>query len=84
MPDQVWVPGGQFFMGSDEHYPDEGPERRVEVDGFHIDMTPVTNADFAQFVAETGHVTIAEIAPEAADYPGADTDDLVPGPWSSR
>ena len=67
----VWVPGGRFTMGSDEHYPEEKPARQVEVDGFHIDRTMVTNREFARFVEATGHVTLAEIAPKAEDYPGA-------------
>ncbi len=77
--EQVWVPGGEFSMGSDHHYPDEGPVRRVTVDGFAIDVTLVTNAEFSRFVDETGHVTLAEIAPKAEDYPGAQPEDLVPG-----
>lgn len=64
------VPGGTFLMGSDRFYPEEAPRRPVRVGGFHIDVTPVTNAQFARFVAETGHVTLAEIAPDPADYPG--------------
>jgi formylglycine-generating enzyme required for sulfatase activity len=36
-----------------------------------MDMTPVANAEFRRFVKETGHVTFAEIAPDAKDYPGA-------------
>jgi formylglycine-generating enzyme required for sulfatase activity len=58
-------------MGSDHHYPEEAPAHSVSVDGFWIDRTPVTNADFLQFVRATGHVTFAEIAPDAADYAGA-------------
>jgi sulfatase modifying factor 1 len=64
--------GGTFWMGSSDHYPEEGPARRVHVDPFEIDAAPVTNRDFAAFVAETGHVTLAEQAPDAALYPGAD------------
>lgn len=79
MNDQIWIPGGEFLMGSDRHYPDEGPTRRVSVEGFWIDPSPVTNADYARFVEDTGHVTFAEIAPEAEDYPGARPEDLVPG-----
>jgi formylglycine-generating enzyme len=79
MSDLVWIPGGEFLMGSDRHYPDEGPARRVGVDGFWIEAKTVTNDDFARFVAETGHVTVAEVAPEAEDYPGARAEDLVPG-----
>ena len=66
-------------MGSDRHYPDEGPVRKVDVAGFHIDPAPVTNAEYAKFVAATGHVTVAEVAPKAEDYPGAIAEDLVPG-----
>ncbi|MEH3107527.1 MAG: formylglycine-generating enzyme family protein [Sphingomonas fennica] len=64
------IPGGTFAMGSDRFYPEEAPVRRVRVDPFQIDATPVTNRDFARFVAATGHVTLAEIAPNPADYPG--------------
>ncbi|WP_132386393.1 formylglycine-generating enzyme family protein [Novosphingobium sp. PhB165] len=67
----VFVSGGTFWMGSDEHYPEEAPAHPVIVDGFWIDATPVTNRDFAAFVDATGYVTTAEIAPNAADYPGA-------------
>ncbi len=67
----VFVPGGTFAMGSDRHYPEEAPAHRVTVDGFWIDATPVTNAQFRRFVDETGYVTFAEIAPRAEDYPGA-------------
>src|SRR5262249_34872379 len=66
----VWIPGGAFTMGSDRHYPEERPAHRVAVDGFWIDPHPVTNAEFAAFVAATGHVTVAELAPRAEDYPG--------------
>jgi formylglycine-generating enzyme required for sulfatase activity len=67
----VWIPGGVFTMGSDRHYPEERPSRRVAVDGFWIERHPVTNLQFAEFVEATGHVTTAEIAPKASDYPGA-------------
>src|SRR3546814_19965390 len=57
-------------MGSEHFYPEEAPLRQVRVDGFWIDAAPVTNSDFARFVAETGHVTAAEIAPDPRAYPG--------------
>jgi formylglycine-generating enzyme len=66
-------------MGSQEFYPEERPVRRVECDGFWIDEHPVTVAEFARFVKATGHVTTAERPPEAADYPDADPDVVVPG-----
>jgi formylglycine-generating enzyme len=69
--EMVFVPGGEFAMGSDHHYAEEKPSHRVKVDGFWIDTTPVTNAEFRRFVKETGHVTFAEIPPNPKDYPGA-------------
>jgi formylglycine-generating enzyme len=74
----VWVPGGEFQMGSDHHYPEEAPAHRVRVDGFWIDHHTVTNREFARFVARTGHVTLAERAPDPKDYPGARKELLVP------
>ncbi|MDQ7744150.1 formylglycine-generating enzyme family protein [Hydrogenophaga pseudoflava] len=64
------VPGGVFTMGSDNFYPEERPSRRVSVDAFLMDETPVTNAAFAAFVAATGHVTVAEKPLPLEDYPG--------------
>lgn len=66
----VLIPAGIFTMGSDSFYPEEAPLRRVSVDAFWIDETPVTNRQFAQFVEATGHITTAEIAPKIEDYPG--------------
>jgi len=66
----IRIPGGSFAMGSEKFYPEEAPVRMVSVDPFWIDETPVTNAQFATFVAATGHVTFAEIAPDPKDYPG--------------
>ena len=43
-PDMVWVPGGTFLMGSDQHYAEEAPAHPVTVDGFWSDPHPVTNA----------------------------------------
>lgn len=65
-----FVPGGEFTMGSERFYPEERPRRRVRVDPFWIDETPVTNAQFAAFVAATGYRTFAEVPPDPADYPG--------------
>jgi formylglycine-generating enzyme required for sulfatase activity len=74
----VQVPGGTFLMGSDHHYPEEAPAHSVTVEGFRIDRHPVTNREFARFVAKTRYVTLAERAPDPADYPGAQPDLLVP------
>jgi len=69
--DMICIPGGTFRMGSDRHYPEEAPVHSVAVDDFWIDAAPVTNAQFRAFVAATGYVTWAEIAPDPKDYPGA-------------
>jgi len=74
----AWIPGGRFLMGSDRHYPEEAPQRAVEVSGFRIDRSHVTNAAFAAFVAATGHVTLAERPPDPADWPGAPPEALRP------
>ena len=75
----ISLPAGQFWMGSDAHYPEEAPARLVEVAAFRLDATPVTNAQFAQFVADTGYVSFAERAPNAEDYPGILPDMLEAG-----
>jgi formylglycine-generating enzyme required for sulfatase activity len=58
----VWIPGGEFAMGTDDRlaWPDERPAHRVRVDGFWMDATDVTNAQFRAFVEATGHITTAE------------------------
>jgi formylglycine-generating enzyme required for sulfatase activity len=66
-------------MGSDGHYPEEAPAHRVAVDGFWIDRFAVTNREFAAFVERTGFVTVAERPLDAADFPGAPAENLVPG-----
>ena len=61
-PGMAWVPGGEFLMGSDdpEAAPAERPAHRVRVDGFWMDATEVTNAQFRGFVEATGYATTAE------------------------
>jgi formylglycine-generating enzyme required for sulfatase activity len=75
----VWIPGGTFRMGSDRHYPEEAPVHCATVDAFRIDRTPVTNRQFRQFIEATGYVTVAELAPDPKDYPGALPHMLKPG-----
>jgi formylglycine-generating enzyme required for sulfatase activity len=76
----VWIPGGQFWMGSDDsHMPDTKPWHRVYVDGYWIDRTEVTNEQFARFVTATGYVTVAERKPRAEDYPAAPPENLIAG-----
>ena len=60
----VWIPGGEFRMGGEHPLarPDERPIHRVRVDGFWMDRTEVTNAQFAAFAQATGYRTVAERA----------------------
>ena len=76
-PRMVWVPGGRFTMGEDARYPEEGPPREVEVEGFWMSRTEVTNAEFTKFVAATGYRTEAERDPPA--IPGAPPEMLEAG-----
>ena len=85
----VWVPGGEFSMGSEDPrgamcggpdaMQDARPVHRVSVDGFFMDATEVTNREFERFVRATGYITVAERVPRAEDFPGAPPEALVPG-----
>jgi sulfatase modifying factor 1 len=75
----IWIPGGNFIMGSNKFYHEERPARRETVDGFWIDSQPVTNAEFRAFVLATRYLTTSERAPDPAMYPDADPSLLVPG-----
>ncbi|HEX5046160.1 MAG TPA: formylglycine-generating enzyme family protein, partial [Gammaproteobacteria bacterium] len=74
----VWIPGGEFTMGSDSHYPEEAPAHRVSVSGFFMEKHTVTNKAFRRFVDATGYVTLAEKPANAENYPGASPEMLVP------
>ncbi len=85
----IWIPGGEFSMGANEPpdmhevgmqaTEDSRPIHRVYVDGFFIDRTVVTNAQFAAFVKATGYITLAERAPLAKDFPTAPPENLIAG-----
>lgn len=85
----VWIPGGEFSMGcadprgqpfgGPDPMRDARPIHRVHVDGFWMDRTEVTNARFSEFVTATGYVTVAERPPRPEDFPGAPSENLVPG-----
>ena len=70
-PDLVWIPAQTTKLGSDRHYPEEGPTRAVSVDGFWMEAHQVTNTQFAEFVDATGYLTVAERPLNAEDYPAA-------------
>jgi len=64
-PEMVWIPGGEFTMGSDADLarPEEKPAHRVRVRAFWMDEHEVTNAQFRSFVEATNYVTTAERVP---------------------
>ena len=70
----IGLSGGSFLMGSEDPlaYPDggEGPVREVSVDGFAIAATTVTVAEYAAFVAATGHRTDAETHGDSLVFTG--------------
>ena len=90
-PGMVWIPGGTFRMGEPEmsasmagmttmnNFADAKPVHLVQVNGFFMDRTLVTNAQFARFVQATGYVTVAEKKPDPALFPGVPADKLIPG-----
>ncbi|MBP1222770.1 formylglycine-generating enzyme family protein [Flavobacterium sp. 1355] len=85
----VWIPGGEFSMGSnveDESLcsikgitKDAAPIHRVYVDGYFMDETEVTNEQYAAFVKATGYITVAEQKPTKEEFPTAADEDLIAG-----
>lgn len=85
----VWIPGGEFSMGSnveDESLcslkgvtKDAAPIHRVYVDGYWMDKTEVTNEQFEKFVKATGYLTVAEQKPTKEEFPTANEEDLITG-----
>jgi len=85
----VWIPGGEFSMGCADPrgLPNGGPDpmadarpiHRVRLDGYWMDAHPVTNGQFAAFVAATGYRTVAERPLRPEDFPGAAPENLVAG-----
>ncbi|QDU82307.1 Serine/threonine-protein kinase pkn1 [Polystyrenella longa] len=79
-PGMVWIPGGEFTMGiEDRRFRDTTPLHKVKVDGFWIDKTEVTNAQFKEFVDATDYVTVAERKPTQEEFPGAPPENLFAG-----
>jgi formylglycine-generating enzyme len=76
----IWIPPGKFSMGSPyTPFADARPIHTVELDGFWMDRTHVTNQQFAEFVQATGYVTVAERKPDPKEIPDAMPEKLVPG-----
>ena len=66
-------------MGSQRFYPDEGPVHDMQVEPFAIEQHPVTNAQFSEFVSDTGYVTVAERPLDQALFPELAPEELEAG-----
>jgi gamma-glutamyl hercynylcysteine S-oxide synthase len=58
LPAEVLIPGGPFTMGTDTEpwaLDNERPAHEVDVAAFYLDTTPVTNAAYAEFIADGGY-----------------------------
>lgn len=77
--DLITISGGSFSMGSTAFYPEEAPVVEPSVPDFLIGRAPVTNSQFARFVADTGYVTIAERPLDPRDFGGTAPPDASPG-----
>jgi sulfatase modifying factor 1 len=75
----VELPGGSVTMGSTRFYPEEAPLRAERVGAFALERHPVTTAQYAAFVADTGYLTVAERPLDPRLYPGVPERDLQPG-----
>ena len=62
----AWIAGGEYSMGASdgEGSPDESPVHTVQLNGFWMDSTEVTNRQFRKFVEATHYVSTAEKAPD--------------------
>ena len=74
----VTIPAGDYQVGSDRFYPEESPVRQVSIDSFEIDLAPVTNAEFQQFVDATGYQTVSERPPDPTLYPDLPPEEQIP------
>jgi formylglycine-generating enzyme required for sulfatase activity len=72
------IPSGETTMGSagefetqygTKRFPEESPMRKIQVTGFWIDESEVTNDQFAAFIKATGYVSYAEREAKIEDFP---------------
>lgn len=54
-PNTTYIEGGEFILGSDSGNEDETPQQEAFIGSFNIDVYPVTNAEYKEFVDATGH-----------------------------
>lgn len=72
--EMILIPEGQFIMGSNKRFPDEGPMHIVYIDKFYLDKFEITNVQYLRFAQETGrrlpdHLRSGVIPPGREDHP---------------
>lgn len=77
----VYVPEGEFTMGSNNGNSDEKPEHQVILDAFWIDQTEVTNGMFSKFVEETNYQTDVEKAGWSYVFNGSEWEKIYGASW---
>jgi serine/threonine-protein kinase len=79
--EMVFVPAGEFVMGSEDLGDDERPVHQVHLDSFWIDRYEVTNERFARFVATTGYQTEAETRGWGWVWKGSEWEEVEGADW---
>ena len=81
LPAPIKLDGGTVFIGSNNAYPEERPERTVKLESFQIDAVEITNKQFSDFIEETGYITDAEKRQPGFDVPGGAVFSLTTAKW---
>ena len=81
----VYVPGGEFVMGSPDSDPDahadEKPQHTVSVDGFWIGQTEVTNEQYRRFIDDYGYTRSEYWSLESWRWRQRQAVDMTPAYW---
>jgi formylglycine-generating enzyme required for sulfatase activity len=51
----AYIPAGEFIQGTNIRHADEGPEHKVYLGGYYIDIYEVTNYEYKRFIDATGY-----------------------------
>ena len=68
----IYIPKGKYLIGRDDCGPEAKPVHEYETEGFYLERSPVTNAQFAEFVKESAYVTLAEKEGAAPFWTGSE------------
>jgi iron(II)-dependent oxidoreductase len=69
----IFIPSGDFIMGSNDGYENERPSHTTSLGPYYIDMCPVTNRQYEKFVNAAGYQSQGEwrsfFTPGREDHP---------------